>query len=541
MVCAPSAFGAQTVIGSAGPLTGIYVNDDLGCSVDRASQTQVFGGTDPGSCGTFLAVGGSVYGPETVSPTTIPLTPFSQTLTGSGTSGSPYEIETIADAGATGLRLTQTDSYVVGDDFYTTDVEVSNTGASQAVALYHAVDCLLRGDDGGVGYSAPPAIYCSRGPSGAGVAAGVLGFEPITAGANFIEADFGSVFDAVNGSPLPDTCDCPVFQDHGAGISWSFTAAPGPATLRSFRTRVSADTRAPQTTITDDPGSPTSERTPTFSFGTDEASATFECSVDGPAIPTAPCNDDQSHTTSPLSPGPHVFRVVATDPDGNQDASPATASFTVGGSPAVPQPPAAAVPVATTLSKPVLGKTANVGLVSGKVRVRKKGSKGYVNLKGPLQMAVGSTVDTKQGRVTLTMAATGGTTSTAQFQDGVFTVLQAKTKDLVPQMKLVGGLQGCGKGKGGASEVRGSAKKRSKRGGRRLRGTAKGPFRMRGTYSSATSKAGTWLVHDRCDRSTLTSVGSGRVVVRDFAKRKMITLKKGRKYIAKARKRKARR
>ena len=43
-----------------------------------------------------------------------------------------------------------------------------------------------------------------------------------------------------------------------------------------------------------------------------------------------------------------------------------------------------------------------------------------------------------------------------------------------------------------------------------------------------------WLVEDRCD-GTLTKVTKGSVTVRDFKRRKTVIVKKGRKYLAKAR------
>jgi ferric-dicitrate binding protein FerR (iron transport regulator) len=40
-----------------------------------------------------------------------------------------------------------------------------------------------------------------------------------------------------------------------------------------------------------------------------------------------------------------------------------------------------------------------------------------------------------------------------------------------------------------------------------------------------------WLVEDRCG-STLTRVARGRVKVRDFAKKKTVVVKAGKKYVA---------
>ena len=70
LLLASAASADQKVITSTGPLTSIYVNDNLACNVDRAGVAQIYGPTAGGSCGTFLEVGGTVYGPSGVNPTT---------------------------------------------------------------------------------------------------------------------------------------------------------------------------------------------------------------------------------------------------------------------------------------------------------------------------------------------------------------------------------------------------------------------------------------------------------------------------------------
>ena len=85
----------------------------------------------------------------------------------------------------------------------------------------------------------------------------------------------------------------------------------------------SADTTAPETTISSFPPSP-SGPTATFGFTASEAS-TFACSLDG-AAPVA-CTDPQTY--SGLADGAHVFEVTATDIAGNVDPSPAAHSWTV--------------------------------------------------------------------------------------------------------------------------------------------------------------------------------------------------------------------
>src|SRR4051794_35089441 len=167
LATASNASAAQQVIKSAGPLTSIYLNDDLSCSLDRNGQTQIFGTTDFGSCGTYLATGGTLYGPAPQNPgqpdtSAAPFTPQSQRAVGSGS------VETVVSVPGTPLQITQTDTYVPGQDFYSTDVQVTNTDSSvaQAVVLYHAADCFLRGDDAGYGATGSGgSVYCSRQPN----------------------------------------------------------------------------------------------------------------------------------------------------------------------------------------------------------------------------------------------------------------------------------------------------------------------------------------------------------------------------------------
>ena len=67
----------------------------------------------------------------------------------------------------------------------------------------------------------------------------------------------------------------------------------------------------------------------------------------------------------------------------------------------------------------------------------------------------------------------------------------------------------------------------------RLRGSAKGRFRTRGKYASATVRGTDWTVTDRCN-GTLTSVKSGVVVVRDLRGKKNYTVRAGKSRLVKA-------
>lgn len=100
LLAAPGALAAQQVISSDGPLTKIYLNDNLACSADHEgdSHAEFFGGTDPGACGTFLSVGRASYGPAVPADPVqrTPFKPVSQTpVTGAGTATDPLKVVTV--------------------------------------------------------------------------------------------------------------------------------------------------------------------------------------------------------------------------------------------------------------------------------------------------------------------------------------------------------------------------------------------------------------------------------------------------------------
>ena len=81
----------------------------------------------------------------------------------------------------------------------------------------------------------------------------------------------------------------------------------------------------------------------------------------------------------------------------------------------------------------------------------------------------------------------------------------------------------CGNGKASSA----ATKKRR----RRLWGDGKGRFTTKGKHSAATVVGTKWFVEDRCN-GTLTHVVRGVVKVRDFKKRKTVTVRAGHSYFA---------
>ena len=77
---------AAAEIDSNGPLTQILITPDLACQVAHVGDEafELYGG-EVGSCGTFLAIGGTVFGPSGGYSTNVPYTPQAQApISGSG-------------------------------------------------------------------------------------------------------------------------------------------------------------------------------------------------------------------------------------------------------------------------------------------------------------------------------------------------------------------------------------------------------------------------------------------------------------------------
>ena len=236
---ASSAPDSQKIV-SNGPLTRIEISTDLGCAVDHAGDAAPEFYEDH-ACATLVAVAGTLYRPsdipqgDSASPFTA-FTPVSQTgVQGSGTSGDPFRIVTVVDVGTTGLRITQTDSYIIGQETYRTDVTIANRGGSEQRAIvYRAGDCYLQNSDQGFGSvdRASGAVSCVSGvDDGRGnVVAGprIEQWYPLTTGSTYFHAGFDAVWAMIGSQqPFPNTCRCEEYIDNGAGISWQVTLAAG--------------------------------------------------------------------------------------------------------------------------------------------------------------------------------------------------------------------------------------------------------------------------------------------------------------------------
>ncbi len=226
---AARADASNGVIASSGPLTRVAVSDDLNCAVNHADDTagEFFGDT---ACATLIAVDGTLYGPADIpaggnaAPRT-PWTAVGQTSSGAGTDSDPYRVETHVQGGP--LDVTELDTYVAGVEYYGTKVTVTNdTDSAKEITLYRAGDCYLQNSDLGFGAvdvdAHAVACTASQAPD-----ARIQQWAPLTADAHYVESRYSTVWSIIGSQqPFPDTCGCDIYQDNGAGLSWTVTLAP---------------------------------------------------------------------------------------------------------------------------------------------------------------------------------------------------------------------------------------------------------------------------------------------------------------------------
>jgi hypothetical protein len=261
--------------------------------------------------------------------------------------------------------------------------------------------------------------------------------------------------------------------------------------------------------------------------------------------------DFANHTVTATVTGllPNVtynVRVVATNSAGS-----ATGSNQTLRTPADPPPP-----------PPVLGKAVNVTPVSGIVYIElppgatlasaasvspfssftlgaqavaslTKGQS-FVPLTEARQIPVGSILETTHGVVGITTATTAskkGKLQSGDFGAGIFKLLQNRRRKGLTELDIIDNFK--------ANQVCTTLGKKARIASRhlsskvlgQLNSSGHGHFTARGQDSAATVRGTVWSVKNQCD-GTLTHVKRGVVTVRDFIRRKTITLFTGQSYLA---------
>jgi hypothetical protein len=218
-----------------------------------------------------------------------------------------------------------------------------------------------------------------------------------------------------------------------------------------------------------------------------------------------------------------------------------------------PLPPPPPPPVKTELPPPVLGRTVNAEVVSGVVFVKLPGGAseslagpwdaafeslskglGFVPLVEARQIPVGSVLETTHGVVKLTTAtAAAGKFQFGDFGAGIFKLLQSRKQRGLTELDIMNSRS--------PRQVCATVGKRASVASKHLSSTVlgrlsssdHGKFTARGQYSAATVRGTEYTVTNEC-AGTLTQVRRGEVSVRDFVRRKTITLFAGQHYLAKA-------
>jgi hypothetical protein len=269
------------------------------------------------------------------------------------------------------------------------------------------------------------------------------------------------------------------------------------------------------------PAGPTTNAAPEFAFS---ATDTVSCKLDGPGAVAGSYGACASPKAfSALAPGDYVFSVRSVDAAGNEQTTQRAFTITVvQQATPTPTPTPSATPTPTPTPPPVEGQSVGMNPVGGKVLIKLPGSSKFVPL-DPSVIKNGAEVDTRNGVVEITRSDGG----VAKFYDGIFKLSQSGG---ITTLTLTEKLTGCPKTKKKAS----AAAKKPKT--RKLWGDGKGKFRTRGQYSAATVRGTKWLVQDTCT-TTLTRVAQGVVTVEDFAKKKKVVVRQGKRYTASAKKR----
>jgi len=183
-----------------------------------------------------------------------------------------------------------------------------------------------------------------------------------------------------------------------------------------------------------------------------------------------------------------------------------------------PVPPAAPTPVP---NRSVVGEEER-----GTVKVKLPGTSTFVDLVDVKSLPNNTEIDTRKGAITIkAVPKAGAPPEEATFSDGLFKLNQ---RGGVTTLALSEELD-CPKARNGKGASL-AAKKAKKR---KLWGDGKGAFRTQGKYSAATVRGTKWLTEDTCTTTTVR-VTKGVVSVEDLVKKKRVTVRAGKRYVARA-------
>ena len=482
---------------------------------------------DAGNSQTYLSRRGNV------TPTSAPV------VTGSGVAGAPFKIvQTFQGGNPAAVQIQQEITYVNGQTELQARLTVTNaSGQPLTIRVSMGADMAGGGNDSGAGLfeGGPPRFV-----GGLNTAVGaVAGLAEITGWSHYEEGYYNDVLGRADASPssaqLADTFD-PKEVDYGVAAQWDHgSVGPGGAVTDEVAWRFrrtygltpenqtvnTGDTARFAVSMTDTRGAPQPGTHIRWeALGTNNSAGDVRTGADGKA----------------------TFEYIGANP--GSDRVTAYADLNDNGVRDEGEPERQANVEWTGPDAPTFAREVNVRPVSGTVLVKlpkgsslakskwaRKAQSGFVRLTDAKQVPVGAQMDATRGRVSMTSAKspTGGV-QTAQFYSGRFQAIQSSRERGLTEVRMTLPMTCTTNRRGKLTAA--ARKVRS----RRLWGSGKGRFRTRGRHSSATVRGTTWLQKDTCTTTT-TSVKEGVVIVKDFAKRKNVRVKAGKRYVARARKR----
>lgn len=249
-VKAPRVPPNPAVVGA--PSTVTIASNPLTIVIGADTSTQVYNSNVPGTgqfyppdCGPgqtadngiFASVAGVVYGPDfdnhpcgSASNTYTPWTEISMSpVTGTGTAGDPFTVVIVVDAGATGLRMTETITYVTGAALYNASLVFSNVGnASVTWDTFHGSDLYLADNDAGF------AVLQGTSAGGRGADPSCIQLQYVilfltpTPADRWAGESYDTVWDEISAGNLSNVIESAICQDNGAAVQWSGrTLTPG--------------------------------------------------------------------------------------------------------------------------------------------------------------------------------------------------------------------------------------------------------------------------------------------------------------------------
>jgi hypothetical protein len=158
----------------------------------------------------------------------------------------------------------------------------------------------------------------------------------------------------------------------------------------------------------------------------------------------------------------------------------------------------------------------------------------FVPLTEARQIPVGSILEATHGVAGITTATTAskkGKLQSGDFGSGIFKLLQKRKQKGLTELDIINNFKANQVCTTLGKQARIASRHLSNKVLGQLRASGHGNFTARGQDSAATVRGTVWGVKNQCD-GTLTHVTRGVVTVRDFIRRKTITLFTGQSYLA---------